>query len=110
MLRNLASSSRELVIRRVIAEGGRTRVAINDHLASVQGLARLGGSLVQIYGQHEQQTLLQRENHIAILDRHAGLEADLFECRTLYERAPLQFWQGVAALLALALLASWLAR
>jgi hypothetical protein len=24
--------------------------------------------------------------------------------RTLYERAPLQFWQGVAALLALALL------
>src|ERR1700722_18462613 len=54
-----ADSSRELVIRRVIAEGGRTRVAINDHLASVQGLARLGGSLVQIYGQHEQQTLLQ---------------------------------------------------
>jgi serine/threonine protein kinase len=30
--------------------------------------------------------------------------------RTLYERAPLQFWQGVAALLALALLASWLTR
>ena len=30
--------------------------------------------------------------------------------RTLYERAPLQVWQGVAALLALALLASWLVR
>jgi hypothetical protein len=30
--------------------------------------------------------------------------------RTLYERAPLQFWQGVAALLALALLASLLVR
>jgi serine/threonine protein phosphatase PrpC len=30
--------------------------------------------------------------------------------RTLYERAPLQVWQGVAALLALALLASLLAR
>ncbi len=30
--------------------------------------------------------------------------------RTLYERAPLQFWQGIAALLALALLASWLVR
>jgi serine/threonine protein phosphatase PrpC len=30
--------------------------------------------------------------------------------RTLYERAPLQFWQGVAALLALALLASLLLR
>jgi serine/threonine protein kinase len=30
--------------------------------------------------------------------------------RTLYERAPLQVWQGIAALLALALLASWLVR
>jgi hypothetical protein len=30
--------------------------------------------------------------------------------RTLYERAPLQVWQGVAALLALALLVSLLVR
>ena len=30
--------------------------------------------------------------------------------RTLYERAPLQVWQGIAGLLALALLASWLVR
>jgi serine/threonine protein phosphatase PrpC len=30
--------------------------------------------------------------------------------QTLYERAPLQVWQGVAALLALALLATWLVR
>ncbi len=30
--------------------------------------------------------------------------------RTLYERAPLRVWQGIAALLALALLLSWLLR
>jgi serine/threonine protein kinase len=30
--------------------------------------------------------------------------------RTLYERAPVQVWQGIAALLAIALLASWLTR
>jgi hypothetical protein len=30
--------------------------------------------------------------------------------RTLYERAPLRVWQGIAALLALALLLSWLMR
>ncbi|HVH76149.1 MAG TPA: hypothetical protein VM755_14640 [Stellaceae bacterium] len=29
---------------------------------------------------------------------------------TLYERAPLRVWQGLAALLALALIASWLWR
>jgi serine/threonine protein kinase len=35
---------------------------------------------------------------------------DLGRPRTLYERSPLRFWQGVAALLALALLASLLTR
>jgi len=78
---------RELVIRRVIAEGGRSRVSINDNTATVQGLARMGAALVQIYGQHEQQTLLQRENHQQILDRHAGLEGELAAYRALYERA-----------------------
>jgi len=40
----------------------------------------------------------------------ARAAAEIRRPRTLYERAPLQFWQGVAALLALALLASWLVR
>lgn len=78
---------RELVVRRVISEGGRSRVSINDNTATVQGLARLGAALVQIYGQHEQQTLLQRENHQQILDRHAGLDAEVAAYRALYERA-----------------------
>ncbi len=77
---------RELVVRRVIAESGRARVSINDHLATVQALARIGEMLVQIYGQHEQQALLQRDNHLAILDRHAGFDAELVEYRTLYEK------------------------
>lgn len=78
---------RRLVIRRVIAEGGRSRVSINDNTATVQGLARLGAALVQIYGQHEQQTLLLRENHLQILDRQAGLEEELAGYRALYDRA-----------------------
>jgi serine/threonine protein phosphatase PrpC len=40
----------------------------------------------------------------------ARAPADLDRPRTLYERSPLRFWQGVAALLALALLASLLIR
>ncbi len=78
---------RRLVIRRVIAEGGRSRVSINDNTATVQGLARLGAALVQIYGQHEQQTLLLRENHLQILDRHAGLEDELADYRAACDRA-----------------------
>jgi serine/threonine protein phosphatase PrpC len=40
----------------------------------------------------------------------ARAPSDIHQPRTLYERSPLRFWQGVAALLALALLASLLAR
>ena len=78
---------RELLIRRVIAEGGRSRVTINDSLATVNALARIGTALVQIYGQHEQQSLALRENHQQILDRHAGLESDLDAYATAYEHA-----------------------
>src|SRR5580704_17838336 len=79
------NNPRELVIRRVIAEGGRSRVSINDNAATVQGLARLGAALVQIYGQHEQQRLLLRDNHQQILDRHAGLEHELTEYRAVFD-------------------------
>jgi len=82
-----ADNPRELIIRRVIAEAGRSRVSVNGKLATLQALAQLGAALVQIYGQHEQQSLLQRENHLLILDRHAGLETELAAYRELYQRA-----------------------
>ena len=78
---------RELLIRRVIAEGGRSRASINGKIATLQMLAQLGATLVQIYGQHEQQSLLQRENHLLILDRHSGLEAEVAAYRELYQHA-----------------------
>jgi len=78
---------REILIKRVIAEGSRSRVLINDELATVQGLARIGGNLVQVYGQHEQQALLRTETHLAILDRYAGVEAKLNEYRESFRHA-----------------------
>lgn len=82
-----AENPRELLIRRVIAEGGRSRVTINDSLATVAALARIGAALVQIYGQHEQQSLLQRESHLRILDRQAGIEPELERYRAAYDHA-----------------------
>jgi DNA repair protein RecN (Recombination protein N) len=64
----------ELVIRRVIAEGGRSRVLIDNEMATVQTLSRVGPALVQVYGQHEAQSLLRAESHEAMLDRFAGVE------------------------------------
>lgn len=78
--------NRELLIRRTIAEGGRSRVLINDELATVTSLTRIAGAMVQIYGQHEQQSLLRPESHQQILDRYAGLEEALGEYREMYAR------------------------
>jgi DNA repair protein RecN (Recombination protein N) len=78
---------RELLVRRVITENGRSRVTINDSMATVNGLARIGTALVQIYGQHEQQSLALRENHQQILDRHAGLDRELAAYLAIYEQA-----------------------
>ncbi|HVA78078.1 MAG TPA: DNA repair protein RecN [Candidatus Binataceae bacterium] len=80
------TGKRELAVRRVIAEGGRSRVTIGGELATVQSLGRIGAALVQVYGQHEQQTLLRAESHREILDRYARLDEDLAAYRTAFER------------------------
>jgi DNA repair protein RecN (Recombination protein N) len=79
---------RQLLIRRVIAEGGgRSRVTIDGELATVQALAKIGASLVQVYGQHEQHSLLRAESHREILDRYANLDDQLASYRECYARA-----------------------
>jgi DNA repair protein RecN (Recombination protein N) len=82
-----AGPRRELVIRRTVAEGGRSRVQIDGALATVQNLGRIGAALVQVYGQHEQQALLRSEGHREILDRYARLDGELAGYRGAFERA-----------------------
>ena len=79
------SSQRELVIRRTLAaDGGRSRAYVNGEIATVQTLSRMGQGLVQVYGQHEHQTLLRSESHLQLLDRHAALDATLEEYDMAY--------------------------
>jgi DNA repair protein RecN (Recombination protein N) len=74
----------EIVVRRELARSGRHRAFVNDSPVSVGLLERLGESLVEVHGQHEQQRLLQPATQLELLDRFAGLEemaartADLF--------------------------------
>jgi DNA repair protein RecN (Recombination protein N) len=78
----------ELLVRRVIAEGGgRSRVTIDGELATVQSLGKIGASLVQVYGQHEQHSLLRAESHRQILDRYANLDDELASYRERYAHA-----------------------
>lgn len=57
-----------LLIRRVIGRRGRAKVLINGQLSTVATLAELVRGLVDISGQHEQQSLLVEDNHLDILD------------------------------------------
>jgi DNA repair protein RecN (Recombination protein N) len=78
---------RELLIRRIIAEGGRSRVLIDGEMATVQALSRLGPAVVQVYGQHEAQSLLRAESHETLLDRFAGVEHFLALYREIHQLA-----------------------
>lgn len=77
-LRELGIPSKDdIIIRRTLSTsggGGKSKAYINDTMVSVQGLAELGRSLVDIHGQHEHQSLLSTENQLRLLDRYGRLE------------------------------------
>ncbi len=63
-----------LLIRRSVSGKGRGKVTINGHLATVGMLGEIVASLVDISGQHDQQSLLQVDNHLEILDAFGELD------------------------------------
>lgn len=69
----------ELIIKRVISRSGKNRIFINGSMATLSVLNSLAQRLINIYGQHESQTLLRSENQLYLLDAYAG-------CRELRER------------------------
>lgn len=65
----------EFLIKRVVARSGKNRVFIGGGLSTIAVLADVTRELINIYGQHESQTLLRPENHLALLDGFAGLDS-----------------------------------
>lgn len=62
----------ECQLRRVILREGRSRAYINGSPVPVQQLKQIGDHLVDIHGQHEHQSLMQRKTQRALLDSYAG--------------------------------------
>jgi DNA repair protein RecN (Recombination protein N) len=62
----------EVVIRRVILRGGRSRTYVNGALTTAGRLAELGALLVDLSGQHQHQGLVDVARHREILDAFAG--------------------------------------
>jgi len=70
-----------MVIKRVISRGGRSRAFINGGLATLPLLSAVSEEFLNIYGQHEHQSLQRHERHIDILDEFGGLMA----LRSIYQ-------------------------
>jgi DNA repair protein RecN (Recombination protein N) len=73
----------ELILRRVLSRSGRHRVYVNGSLCPLRVLEELGGTLVDIHGQHEQQSLLATVRQLDALDGFGRL----YELRGRYEQA-----------------------
>jgi len=62
----------EIVVRREVANQGRSRAFINDRLVTTAALRDWGRSVVDLHGQHEHHHLLDPAGHIGVLDAYAG--------------------------------------
>jgi DNA repair protein RecN (Recombination protein N) len=76
---NAIEDEGDIVLRRIQAADGRTRVFVNDQPASVALMRALGRSLVEIHGQHDERALVDPAMHRALLDAFAGHAALLFQ-------------------------------
>lgn len=63
----------ELLIKRTISRSGKNRVFLNGSLATTSQLADIAPRLINIYGQHESQSLLRLSSHIELLDSYGIL-------------------------------------
>jgi len=76
----------EIVVRRIISRTGKNRAYVNGSLATLSALSLLGESLVNICSQHEHQSILNPDHHLAVLDRFGNLEGLREDFLRLYER------------------------
>jgi len=79
----IGQNESELILRRVLSRSGRHRVYVNGRLCPLRVLEELGGTLVDIHGQHEQQSLLATAKQLDALDAFGRL----YELRGRYEQA-----------------------
>ena len=80
-----AESPDHLRIRRAINENSVNKIFVNDVAIGVNLLAKVGETLVEIHGQHDQRGLLNPSAHLSILDEFSGNENLLKILKKIYE-------------------------
>ena len=74
----------ELLIKRVFNPGGKNRIHINGSIATLGTLSEVTDGLVNMFGQHEHQSLLKKNNYLSYLDAFSKLEHELSSYRAAY--------------------------
>lgn len=74
----------DVVLRRVQAADGRSRVYVNDQPASVTLLKELGQALVEIHGQHDDRAMTAPDAPRQLLDAFGGLQDDAASVRSAW--------------------------
>src|ERR1041384_6689189 len=67
----LDSEENQVIVRREISSDERNRVYVNNQPTTVSALRELAPSLLDIHGQHEQQTLLDTASQLSLVDAFA---------------------------------------
>lgn len=71
------------LLRRIVADDGRSRAWVNGFPVTLQVLKDIGEMLIDIHSQHEHQSLLNRATHLRLLDEFLGEAALREEVRRL---------------------------
>ncbi len=69
---NAIDDEGDVILRRLQAADGRTRVFVNDQPASVALMRDIGRALVEIHGQHDERALVDANAHRDLLDAFGG--------------------------------------
>ncbi len=74
----------EITVTREISADGRSVARINGRTASASVLKEIGGMMINIHGQHDNQILLDSDRHLDILDSFGGDDTLLDEYRVTF--------------------------
>ena len=74
----------ELLVKRVFNPGGKNRIYINGSIATLGTLSEVTDGLVNMFGQHEHQSLLKKSNYLSYIDAFSKLEHEVSEYKAAY--------------------------
>jgi DNA repair protein RecN (Recombination protein N) len=81
----------EIMLRREVQTGGRSRLLVNDEPVTLAAVKELAPLLVEVHGQGEQAALTLRDAQLDLLDAFARADERLAEVRALHGR-----WHNLA--------------